>query len=110
MYNPNRAKLGGPYDEEVPTVFKAGLGYVFNDKVVMTGEVSKDIDRPEQYHAGIEYQPVKALYLRTGISTGPTKAHFGAGLRIKQLELDIAAVLRSQLGLTPMLNLNYRFE
>ena len=110
LYNPNRAKLGGPYEEEVPTILTAGLGYVFNDQVVLTGEVSKDIDRPEQYHAGIEYRPVQALFLRTGISTGPTKAHFGAGLRIKQLELDIAAVMRSQLGLTPMVNLNYRFQ
>ncbi len=110
LYNPNRAKLGGPYDEEVPTVFSAGLGYVFNDQVVLTGEVTKDIDRPEAYHAGIEYRPMQALFLRTGISSGPTKAHFGAGLRIKQLELDMAVVLRSQLGLTPMVNLNYRFQ
>ncbi|MBK9421255.1 MAG: hypothetical protein IPN44_09380 [Flavobacteriales bacterium] len=110
LYNPNRAKLGGPYEEEVPTILTAGLGYFFNDQVVLTGEVSKDIDRTEQYHAGIEYRPIQALFLRTGISTGPTKAHFGAGLRIKQLELDIAAVMRSQLGLTPMVNLNYRFQ
>jgi hypothetical protein len=109
LYNPNRAKLGGPYDERTPTEIRAGLAYIFNDQVTLSGEVSKDIDRPEQYHAGVEYRPTQALFLRTGISTGPTKAHFGAGFRVKQLELDLAAVLRSQLGLTPMVNLNYRF-
>ncbi len=110
LYNPNRATLGGPYDEKAPTVISAGLGYIFNDQVTLTGEVSKDIDRAEQYHAGIEYHPTAALFLRTGISSGPSKAHFGAGIRVKQLELDIAAVMRSQLGLTPMVNLNYRFK
>lgn len=110
LYNPNRATLGGPYDEKAPTVISAGLGYTFSDQVVLTGEVSKDIDRSEQYHAGIEYRPTPALFLRTGISTGPTKAHFGVGVRMGQLDLDLAAVMRSQLGLTPMVNLNYRFK
>lgn len=110
LYNPNRAELGGPYAEEVPTVIRAGLGYTFSEQVVMTAEVSKDIDRPEQYHAGIEYHPSSVLFLRTGVSTGPSKAHFGAGLRIDRTELDIAVVMRSQLGITPMVNLNYRFQ
>ncbi len=110
LYNPNRAKLGGPYNEKVPTVVRAGLGYTFSEQVMLTGEVSKDIDRPEEYHAGIEYRPISALFLRTGISTGPTKAHFGVGVRVGQLDLDLAAVMRSQLGLTPMVNLNYRFK
>ena len=110
LYNPNRAKLGGPYEERAPTILSAGLGYTFSDRVLMTGEVTKDIDRPEQYHAGIEYRPITALFLRTGVSTGPTRAHFGVGVRMGQLDLDLAAVMRSQLGLTPMVNLNYRFK
>lgn len=109
LYNPNRATLGGPYNERVPTEVSAGLGYRFNDQVILSGEVAKDIDRTEQYRFGVEYRPSQALFLRTGISSGPTKAHFGIGLRVKQLELDLAAVMRSQLGLTPMVNLNYRF-
>jgi hypothetical protein len=38
------------------------------------------------------------------------QAHFGAGFRLKTLELDLAVAARSQLGLTPMVTLNYRFE
>jgi len=110
MYNPNRATLGGPYDEKAPTEFSAGLGYTFSDQVTLTGEVTKDIDRTQQFHAGVEYRPTPALFLRTGVSSGPTKAHFGVGIRVKQLDLDMAAVMRSQLGLTPMVNLNYRFN
>lgn len=110
LYNPNRAKLGGPYDERVPTVFGAGLGYTFSEQVLLCAQVDKDIDRGEQYRMGIEYRPAKALFVRTGVSTGPVQAHFGAGLRLKQVDLDLAVAARSQLGITPMVNLNYRFE
>lgn len=110
IYNPSRASLGGPYGERVPTVLNAGLAYTFNEKVMLAVEASKDIDRQEQYHAGIEYHPISALFLRTGVSSGPSKAHFGVGIRMGQFDLDMAAVARSQLGLTPMINLNYRFK
>ena len=105
-----RFVLGGPYAERAPTVLGAGLGYTFNDQVLLTAGVVKDIDRPEQFRAGIEYRPLPALFLRTGMGTGPTRAHFGAGVRMGQLDLDLAAVIRAQLGLTPMVNLNYRFK
>lgn len=110
LYNPNRAGLGGPYDEKAPTEIRVGLGYQFSDRVLATGEVEKDIDRPERYHAGIEYHPGDVLFLRTGVSSGPVQAHFGVGLRISQLDLDLAVAARSELGITPMVNLNYRFK
>lgn len=110
LYNPTGTMLGGPYEEKAPTIFKAGMGYTFNEQVLLSAQVDKDIDREEQYRAGIEYRPVKALFVRMGVSTGPTQAHFGAGVRVKALEVDLAVAARSQLGITPMFTLNYRFE
>ncbi|MFT3886150.1 MAG: hypothetical protein QM724_12210 [Flavobacteriales bacterium] len=110
LYNPNKATIGGPYGEKAPTELRAGLGYTFNDQVLLTGEVAKDIDRAERYHAGLEYRVIKVLALRTGVSTGPEQAHFGVGLRLQRLDLDMAVAVRSRLGATPMVNLNYRFE
>jgi outer membrane receptor protein involved in Fe transport len=110
LYNPNRAKLGGPYEEKVPTVFGAGLSYKFNEQVLLCAQADKDIDRGEQYRVGIEYHPINALFVRAGVSTGPVQAHFGAGVRLKSLDLDLAVSARSQLGVTPMITVNYRFE
>jgi hypothetical protein len=110
LYNPNRAVLGGPYDERVPTLLRAGFGYTFSDKLLMTVEAEKDIDRKERFRAGMEYHPNDVLYLRTGISTGDVQGHFGAGFRLKQLEIDLAVAVRSQLGATPIIGLNYRFR
>jgi len=110
IYNPNRAKIGGPYDEQIPTLLRAGFGYTFSTKLLMTAEAEKDIDRHERFRFGMEYHPNQALFLRTGISTGDVQGHFGAGLRMKQLDIDLAVAVRSQLGATPILGLTYRFK
>lgn len=116
LYNPTQAKLGArtesqvPLDERVPTVLRAGLGWLVSPKLTLTGDAEKDIDRKERFRFGLEYAPSKALYLRTGISTGPVSGHFGAGFRTERLEIDLAVAVRAQLGPTPMINLNYRFK
>lgn len=116
LFNPNRAKLDATtesaitLDERVPTLLRAGLGWIVSTKLTLTGEVEKDIDYDERFRFGVEYNPNKVLFLRTGISTGAVQGHFGVGFRMKQLDVDLAVALRSQLGATPMLNLNYRFK
>lgn len=110
LYNPNQASISVDPEDRAPTVLRAGMGYTFNDQLVMTVEAEKDIDMPERYHVGMEYHPVKALYLRAGISSGPVQSHFGVGVKVGQVDIDMAVAVRSQLGATPMLNLNYRFK
>jgi hypothetical protein len=116
LYNPNRASLGTGGDgavvvnERVPTLLRAGLGYTFSSKLLMTLDAEKDIDRQERFRIGVEYTPSKVLVLRTGLSTGPVQGHFGVGFRLNQLDIDLALSVRSQLGPTPMLGLNYRFK
>lgn len=115
LYNPTRARLGTsteggvPVDERVPTLLRAGFTYTFSTKLLMSLEAEKDIDQRERVRVGMEYNPVKVLYLRTGISTAPTGSHFGVGFRLERIDIDMAVAVRSQLGPTPMLNLNYRF-
>lgn len=110
LYNPNRASISTDPEERASTALRAGMGYTFNEKVLMTLEAEKDIDMPERYHAGLEYHPTAALFLRAGISSGPVQSHMGVGLRFGQVDIDMAVAVRSQLGATPMLNLNYRFK
>ncbi len=116
LYNPTRSLLGRldegavVVEERVPTLLRAGLGYTFSTKLQMLVEAEKDIDQDERFRIGMEYHPNKVLYLRTGISTGPVQGHFGAGFRLKQLDIDLALAVRSQLGPTPVIGINYRFE
>lgn len=110
LYNPGQARIGGPYDEKSPTILRAGLGYTFSDKLIITAEAAKDIDRKESFRAGLEYHPNKVLYLRTGVSTGDVRGHAGLGLRLKQFDVNMAVAFRSQLGSTPMIDLTYNFK
>ena len=115
LYNPNRSGLGTTGDEAVivderlPTLLRAGMAYTFSDKLLMTVEAEKDMDHDARFRMGIEYQPAKVLYLRTGISTAPVGSHFGVGLRLEHFDIDMAVAVRSYLGPTPMITINYRF-
>lgn len=110
LYNPSRSELGGRYEEKIPTVLRAGMGYTFSEQLIMSLAIEKDIDLDERVSAGIEYHPVKALYLRTGVATGPVIGTFGAGVRTGKLDIDLAVAVRSLLGATPQIGINYRFE
>ncbi len=116
IYNPNRSGFGTTgdaavlVDERVPTVVRAGMTYTFSKKLLMTLEAEKDIDQSERFRVGMEYQPNKVLYLRTGISSKPTGSHFGVGFHLEKIDIDLAVAVRSMLGPTTMLNLNYRFQ
>ena len=45
VYNPNRVRIGGPYDDRIPTLLRAGFGYTFSTKLLMTLEAEKDIEK-----------------------------------------------------------------
>jgi len=115
LYNPTRSGLGTTgdegvvVDERLPTLLRAGFAYTFSERLLMTVEAEKDIDHDERFRVGVEYQPAKVLYLRAGVSSGPVGSHFGAGLHLERIDIDLAMVVRSYLGPTPMLTLNYRF-
>ncbi|MDQ3101321.1 MAG: hypothetical protein M3R08_08035, partial [Bacteroidota bacterium] len=110
LYDPGRTSIGGPYDDRNPAILRAGITYLFSEQLLTNAEVEKDIDQEERYRLGMEYHPNRTLYLRTGISTAPIRTHFGAGIHLLRLEIDLAMAFRAQLGPTPMIGLNYKFK
>ncbi|HEX8516075.1 MAG TPA: hypothetical protein VF868_07735 [Bacteroidia bacterium] len=109
VYNPTRSKLSAYDDERLPTIIRLGADYLFSDKVRLAAEAQKDIRHKAEFKAGIEYLPVKELYLRIGVSTNPTLSTFGFGLNLKNLKIDIAASYHQVLGISPQLGLSYNF-
>lgn len=88
--------------ENLPTVVAAGFGYHASDKLLIIGEIEKDIDYQARIKVGVEYLPVPTLALRTGVSTNPTSLSFGAGLKIQEkFVLDIASNYHQVLGFSP---------
>ncbi len=106
IHNPIRMEV--VEDENMPTVFTAGLAYAPSDQLLMNLEVEKDIDFPARVRAGLEYALIDPLQLRLGVATEPTTLSFGLGLRVRQgLRLDFASSYHQWLGFSPGLGVVY---
>lgn len=108
VFNPTRAKLADYDNEKVSTVLKAGLAYLFSDKVTVSMEAEKNVFEPNIFKAGVEYHIVKMLYLRGGIASNPAKTAFGFGLEFDSFKFDVGASYHQQLGYTPNVSLTYQ--
>ncbi|MFL5762529.1 MAG: hypothetical protein ACJ77K_01225 [Bacteroidia bacterium] len=110
VYNPTRAKLAEYNDERLPTILRLGGDYAFSEKVTLAVETEKDIAKKAMFKAGIEYHPVKELYIRAGVGTNPTLTCFGFGVNLKGLRIDVAANYHQVLGFSPQLGLTYTVQ
>ena len=116
IFNPTRAKAV-QYEiqdvvttERIPTILRFGLSYTFSEKVILTIEAEKDVYTKPTLKAGIEYQAIKQLYLRGGVSSYPVSSSFGFGLYLGTFTLDFAATKHQVLGYTPQISLSYEIN
>lgn len=101
VQNPVQPRLA---DTDLPTVLRIGAGWRTSEIFMLLAEVEKDIDRPAQVKAGLEYRPAASvLAVRAGVRTGEVaRAAFGLGLRLKNgISIDVASEWHPSLGLTP---------
>ena len=110
IFNLTKAKLVDYNDERIPTIMRLGFNYKFSEKVFLAGETEKDISQKAIMKFGLEYHPIKELYLRAGISTNPSLSCFGIGVALKNFRLDFSTTYHSVFGLSPQIGLNYIFE
>ena len=109
IQNINRAKLSDYQDERFPTLFNIGLKYNFSEGTFWSVEAEKDILHPLNIKSGIEILTHQIFVVRLGMNSYPFQAGFGAGLKLKQFNLDIASTWHSTLGLSPSMALSYHF-
>ncbi len=106
VFNPWRAKLNGTEDY-ISSVLRIGAGYNFSEKVLVTAETEKDIDKPIVFRAGTEYHMVAGLYLRGGVALNPVKYSFGLGYNYKGITADVAYISHQILGYYFQFGLGY---
>lgn len=98
-------------DERTPSVFRLGLGYSLNSKVLICLETEKDINFPASFKFGLAYKAVETLTLRCGFRTNPSIFSFGIGYSInKHFSADVSLANHPYLGTTPSLSLNYTLK
>ncbi len=106
MYNFNQAKFQG---ELLPVVMKAGISYRPGKKLMLNGEVEKDLLYPVTTKLGLEYALLPKFSIRTGINTRPVVHFFGVGIQNHLLKLDYAISFHPSLGYAHRISLTFSF-
>ena len=110
VWNFNLAKLNTTHKFELPIVMRTGVSYQPTTKLQGNIEVSKHINYQSSLHVGLEYKVVEWLALRTGVSTKPVIACFGAGVQSKKLKLDYAFTSHNLLGFSHQMSVAIVFH
>lgn len=110
IFNLNQAKFDSETGERIPTVMKGGFSYRPSDELMLNLEVEKDLDFDEIFKAGIEYQIIEKVFVRTGISTQPFIGAFGVGFHPKNLKFDYGFSNDSKLGNIHELSVAYSLK
>lgn len=110
-YNISQSRIvGESFEEDMPTVFTAGVAYQPSEKVLVVVDVQKDVDHPTSFRGGVEYAFAPSLAARVGVSTEPLTWNLGLGLSLKQLQLDAAFGYHERLGYTPHISMSFAFN
>lgn len=109
LYNPTRVKLADYQDERVPTLMRFGLAYYFSPWVLLSVETEKNLEQKARFKCGLQYEPVKSLFLRTGLMTQPNVFTAGLGYQIKNFTTDLAFISHETLPLSSQIALTYKF-
>jgi len=94
-------------DERIPTIVRAGIAFLPNDKVKILSEVQKDLDLKSIVKVGIEYEFLKKVWVRTGFSSQIEQVSGGLGVQWRNFQLDYAIANHPQLGWTNSIGINY---
>lgn len=107
VYNPVGGRLSKTNEEKLAAVYSFGIGYAPTENFMVSTQVIKEESLPVNINAGMEYHFAKRFFARAGIITVNTTPYIGAGIRWKQMRLDITASYHQQLGISPGIMLVY---
>lgn len=105
LSNLNSSKISKNSEQHLPTSVQLGISYLPVESLKLLAEIEKDIELDPVFKVGIEYQLRDWIFLRTGVSSDPTRISFGLGLRKSQFGFDYAYGQNTSLGRTHHLSL-----
>lgn len=111
VFNLTRTKISEFGEDRLTTLMRFGTQYTFSEKVMFVAELEKNIEFPVRFKTGLEYSPIKKLFLRGGFATQPIEISAGLGYRFKeQFQLDIGSAYHQILGWSPNFSFTYQMK
>lgn len=100
--------VSGEYD--YPTRYNLGALIQLSGSFEFMAEAEKQLLTPEiSIKTGLEYDLMKTLVLRTGLSGKPYELSAGMGFEVKKLKIDLAVAYNQYLGNSPSASFQYQF-
>ncbi len=107
--NPNGSRYNNLSNSSLPVKLSFGGSCRFSDRILMIADIRKILNESLDVMTGIEYNIVKWLSLRGGISANPFKQYTGFGLNYNKIQIDVAVASHPSLGYSPQIALGYEF-
>ena len=107
--NPYRTSiqtLSGEYS--YPSIFNIGASFQLSESFGFVAELQKELLYPLNIKTGLEYNILKKLFIRTGVSGKPYQLSAGMGFAVKKLKIDLAVAYNQYLGNSPSVSFQYQ--
>jgi hypothetical protein len=104
--NLNQPKL--PDGQPLPLRMATGFAFRPTEKVIVCGEIEKEVEFDPSFKAGVEIAPLKKVKLRSGFNLYPNAAFAGLGLEPWGVCIDYSLAWRSAHGVAHQASLSFR--
>lgn len=96
--------------EKLRAVYTVGLGYDASENFFVAVAFQKEEDQKNDIHAMVRYDIQNNIGFKAGISTQVPVAYGGITFGLKNFTIDVLSSYHPQLGITPGLALQYKFQ
>jgi hypothetical protein len=111
ILNLTRNELSSYQEDRYTTALRLGTRYEVSNKVLILGEIEKNVDFPIRFKSGVEYEPAKNIYVRGGFGTAPIEFSFGFGYHWKGIyKLDLGSAYQQIIGWSPNLSFTVQMK
>ena len=110
VYNLAQGTFSGDGSVNLPTILKTGFTYIPTKSLRLSAEFVKNTNYPASLRAGLEYEVLPNLSLRTGIAAKPYTNHYGVGFVGGNFTVDYAATTHPYLGWSHHVTLAYAWK
>lgn len=101
LVNPVGGKFGKGGAEKLSSIYKMSMGYEPSSIFLLSVNVIKEESRGASIHTSIHYRVIPKVTVRCGMSGDPAGFWLGAGVRIRDMEVNILSGYHMQLGISP---------
>jgi hypothetical protein len=108
--NLTQAKFDTEGINRLPSAIAVGFSYRPNTNLMLNVEADKTLKEAMDLRLGLEYALSAIVIFRTGLSTYQPSAHFGLGLQLQTVQIDLAGQYQNSLGFSGGFSINIQLQ